>query len=138
MSTESDEVADVVADFTGIENLEGEYNDDETVTNIRIDLDMQMDIDADREQYQIFDENGSIASFGRFLSPDPDDESLEVDEEKDSPAGTLSTLTDNESAEAIAKRLNEDPEFRNEVLNKTIATIDMTSTTTPSPTKQIG
>jgi hypothetical protein len=141
MSNDSDELADTLADWGGLENLEeNPYDADETVTNIRIDLDMQMDIEADREQYQIFDENGSIASFGNFLSEDHEDDddnsvTVIVDQDKDPPT-TLSTMTDNESAEAIAKRFNEDPNFRIEVLNKTTDAVDLTGPSTPSPTNQ--
>ena len=65
-SSAEDELAADLADWTGIEDLrEDDESDDEM--DVRIDLDVQINMEEAREKFQIFDENGSLNTFGQFL-----------------------------------------------------------------------
>ena len=65
-SSAEDELAADLADWTGIEDLrEDDESDDEM--DVRIDLDVQINMEEAREKFQLFDENGSLNTFGQFL-----------------------------------------------------------------------
>lgn len=141
-SSAEEELAADLADWKGLEELEDSDEDEEDQAfTLRMNLDIQIDMDASREQYQLFDENGSLATFGNFITQDSSDEREDEEMETDGGhnSGTVehpvtidgntdptSTITQ-DSIEALAQRFQEDPTFREMVLNKT-------NTTTPRET----
>ena len=80
-----DDLAADIAQWEGLLDVQNEEEAEvkEDYNNIKFNIEPQINMESDREQFEIFDQNGSLASFGNFLSQRMEqEEEEELDEDK--------------------------------------------------------
>ena len=74
-----------LAQWAGLEDLEEDKDKIEEDQNfeVKFDMDLQLNLDKSWEQFQIFNKNGSLATFRHFITQDMDSDDKKMSEEEE-------------------------------------------------------